>query len=59
MLLQLDLYGCMFLFSFVNVVGLFFTKFVVPETKGRHLDVLEIPEKQKEFSDCEVYITRL
>lgn len=54
MLLGLDLYGCMFLFSFVNLLGILFTKFVVPETKGRNLDVLETPENQKE-----VYNTRL
>lgn len=59
MLVKLDLYGCMFLFSFVNVLGIFFTKFVVPETNGQNLDVMEVPENRKNMSGCEVYITRL
>lgn len=42
MLLQsLQLYGCMWLFAGVSVVGLVFTIFVVKETKGKNLDVLE------------------
>lgn len=52
MLVALDLYGCMFVFAFVNVLGILFVKFIVPETKGRNLDVLEGPEN-------ETYITRL
>ncbi len=59
MLLVLDLYGCMFLFSFVNVIGVFFTKFVVPETKGRNLDVLDNSEKEKELPGSQLYVTRL
>lgn len=59
LLLGLDLYGCMFLFSSVNVLGVIFTKLVVPETKGRELDVLDASTDQKHRSDCEVYITRL
>ncbi|XP_037042110.1 facilitated trehalose transporter Tret1-2 homolog [Bradysia coprophila] len=59
LMLGLDLYGCMFLFSAVNVLGIIFTKVVVPETKGRNLDVLDSPADQKERSECDLYITRL
>lgn len=39
---NLDLDGTMWMFATVSVLGLFFTIFVVTETKGKNLDVLEI-----------------
>lgn len=60
MLLALELHGCMFLFAFVSVLGIIFTKFVVPETKGRNLDVLDsCTDQQKKLPICELYITKL
>lgn len=37
----LELYGSMYFFASVSVVGLLFTIFVVEETRGKNLDVLE------------------
>lgn len=42
LLANFDLYGCMFMFAMVSLVGLVFTIFVVKETKGKNLDVLEL-----------------
>lgn len=42
----LNLHGCMFLFSAVALFGVFYTIFVVPETKGKNLDVLESVERK-------------
>lgn len=42
--MYLDLHGCMFLFAAVSVFGVFYTVYVVPETKGKNLDVLETAE---------------
>lgn len=41
LLVNFDLYGCMALFTTVSVLGFLFTYFVVKETKGINLDVLE------------------
>lgn len=40
LLVNLHLYGCMWLFASVAIFGLLFTIFFVPETKGKTLDVL-------------------
>lgn len=42
----LQLHGCMFLFATVSAIGLVYTIYVVPETRGKNLDNLEIPEKK-------------
>lgn len=39
---HIDLYGSLWLFAFVSAVGLIFTIFVVKETKGNNLDLLEV-----------------
>lgn len=41
LLINFELYGCMSLFATVSVLGFLFTFFVVEETKGINLDVLE------------------
>lgn len=41
LLINCDLYGCMALFATVSVLGFLFTLFIVEETKGINLDVLE------------------
>lgn len=38
---QIGLYGCMWMFSTVAVLGLVFTSIMVQETKGKNLDTLE------------------
>lgn len=42
----LQLHGCMFLFAAVSAFGLVYTIYVVPETRGKNLDNLEIPVKK-------------
>lgn len=46
MLFALDVYGSMLLFACVLIVGILFTIFVVRETKGVKLDVLEANIKE-------------
>lgn len=40
----LDLHGCMFLFASVSTFGVFYTIYIVPETRGKNLDVLEMKQ---------------
>lgn len=37
----IGLYGCMWMFSIVAILGLIFTSMMVQETKGKNLDILE------------------
>lgn len=46
LLANLELYGCMWLFACIMVTGLCFTIFVVKETKGLNLDVLEVNKNE-------------
>lgn len=39
---HLDLYGSMWMFATVAMIGLVFTIIVVKETKGKNLDVFEV-----------------
>lgn len=48
MLLAMGMDGSMFVFAFVIAFGFFFTIFVVPETKGINLDVLEVKDNNKD-----------
>lgn len=48
LMLYLDLHGCMFLFAGVSTFGVFYTIYVVPETRGKNLDSLEMVEKVRE-----------
>lgn len=41
MLASIELYGCMWFFSCMATLGFLFTIFVVKETKGKNLDVLD------------------
>lgn len=41
MLTSIELYGCIWFFSSMATFGLLFTIFVVKETKGKNLDVLD------------------
>lgn len=44
MLACIGLHGCMFVYASVAAFGMVFTVFVMDETKGRNLDVLEVVE---------------
>lgn len=39
--LYLGVHGCMFVFAVVSAFGVPYTIYIVPETKGKNLDVLE------------------
>lgn len=41
MLASIELYGCIWFFSCMATFGMLFTIFVLKETKGKNLDVLE------------------
>lgn len=40
----------MFLFASVATFGVFYTIFIVPETKGKNLDILEPTENRQEMT---------
>lgn len=48
LLYYLELHGCMFLFAAVSTFGVFYTVYVVPETRGKNLDSLEMVQQQQE-----------
>lgn len=50
LLFYLDLHGCMFLFAGVSTIGVFYTIKIVPETRGKNLDSLELQEKREPAS---------
>lgn len=41
MLASIELYGCIWFFSCMATLGMLFAIFVVKETKGKNLDVLD------------------
>lgn len=50
MLFALEVHGSMLLFACVIIIGMLFTIFLVRETKGINLDVLEVKDQNKNIA---------